>query len=475
MSERPPFLSDPTVTWVSPDDGSVDMTTITMNGSSQVIGNPRRSLYRRDGADEDDVLAPPIQPLPEVDMSHFEPYLAKVGGLLRQWRANHAGVVVEAAEAAASEEVMIKAEMARVLDIVPSMFFSADFRLVDRAIFAIMSDSAVQSKLPIFLEYVELCLLKQISSRSEHFFAALQELQELASYVHTKRKYVAFFWWYSYLCVTELSTYFVSLSRYIASSTAKVCEIRRYVATLQKDVVASAMSVPAKSRARANAAMLKALVVKIEALRRAPQKAGALYAENRPLEAVRVLTAARRTHRTELRKVKMLKGLGAKLDKLETAMADRMFRNFRRCSTRLQYMSAKTKKSTGGGGSGTSGSSSLGHVPNAAEYSELIASVHATAVLGKTKELIASYLEHISKAIKVRLRTVVAEVVNPSARGSGSGAGEKVLAVGPYLKKLGAAEFLSVIQLVQEHLARLLIRAGLVHDAVRLSYFITLT
>ena len=233
------------------------------------------------------------------------------------------------------------------------------------------------------------------------------------------------------------------------------------------------MSVPAKSRARANAAMLKALVVKIEALRRAPQKAGALYAENRPLEAVRVLTAARRTHRTELRKVKMLKGLGAKLDKLETAMADRMFRNFRRCSTRLQYMSAKTKKSTGGGGSGTSGSSSLGHVPNAAEYSELIASVHATAVLGKTKELIASYLEHISKAIKVRLRTVVAEVVNPSARGSG--AGEKVLAVGPYLKKLGAAEFLSVIQLVQEHLARLLIRAGLVHDAVRLSYFITLT
>jgi hypothetical protein len=63
---------------------------------------------------------------------------------------------------------------------VPSIFFGRDFHLTDPALFEALVVNATpesQERLSAYLDVVETCLLRQISSRSQHFFDALTTLQ----------------------------------------------------------------------------------------------------------------------------------------------------------------------------------------------------------------------------------------------------------------------------------------------------------
>jgi hypothetical protein len=63
---------------------------------------------------------------------------------------------------------------------VPAVFFSRDFQLQDPALFEeliVHASPDTQDRLTHYLDVVETCLLKQISSRSQQFFEALTNLQ----------------------------------------------------------------------------------------------------------------------------------------------------------------------------------------------------------------------------------------------------------------------------------------------------------
>lgn len=74
------------------------------------------------------------------------------------------------------------ADLAECFREVPAIFFHRDFQLSEPALFdrvVIRATPDTQERLSQYLDVVETCLLKQISSRSQHFFEALITLQDV--------------------------------------------------------------------------------------------------------------------------------------------------------------------------------------------------------------------------------------------------------------------------------------------------------
>lgn len=74
------------------------------------------------------------------------------------------------------------ADLAECFREVPGIFFHRDFQLSEPALFervVVKATPDTQERLSQYLDVVETCLLKQISSRSQHFFEALTTLQDV--------------------------------------------------------------------------------------------------------------------------------------------------------------------------------------------------------------------------------------------------------------------------------------------------------
>lgn len=139
-------------------------------------------------------MAPGI--LPEVSMADFEPYLSKHSASCNRfidvrehatWEQSSVGEVIGGPVGGVESETRGQGEgLLACLREIPPLYFDEDFALENGATFhaacpftTIQANMMLQEKLSHYLDLVEIHLVKEISSRSDSFFEALGELEDL--------------------------------------------------------------------------------------------------------------------------------------------------------------------------------------------------------------------------------------------------------------------------------------------------------
>ncbi len=126
--------------------------------------------------------------LTSVDVADLQNFARRAGPVLERYRQNHhAGpgqVKLYRPELLSSSQKAVTgaADLAECFRLVPGIFFHRDFQLADPVLFerlVVKATPDTQERLSQYLDVVETCLLKQISSRSQHFFEALTTLQDV--------------------------------------------------------------------------------------------------------------------------------------------------------------------------------------------------------------------------------------------------------------------------------------------------------
>ncbi|KAM3577725.1 hypothetical protein VYU27_000269 [Nannochloropsis oceanica] len=130
----------------------------------------------------------PASVLAPVETSDLLSFARTTGPAMERYRQNHhAGpgqVRLYRPELLSSSQKAVDgaADLAECFREVPGIFFHRDFQLSEPALFervVVKATLDTQERLSQYLDVVETCLLKQISSRSQHFFEALTTLQDV--------------------------------------------------------------------------------------------------------------------------------------------------------------------------------------------------------------------------------------------------------------------------------------------------------
>ena len=119
--------------------------------------------------------------LPPVSIEDVRELVRRTAPVIARYRQNHhSESKLYRRDLATSRRGDGAADLAECFKQVPGIFFSRDFALSDPVLFEMLVVNAkpdTQERLTQYLDIVETCLLKQISSRSQHFFEALTTLQ----------------------------------------------------------------------------------------------------------------------------------------------------------------------------------------------------------------------------------------------------------------------------------------------------------
>ncbi|GJT44357.1 vacuolar protein sorting-associated protein 54, chloroplastic isoform X1 [Tanacetum coccineum] len=123
-----------------------------------------------------------IKTLTNFTRSDFNPYVSSLSDHYSRFEdiRNHANVENnENVKSLPDDDVMAGEALVACLREVPALYFKEDFRLEDGGTFKAASSSDVGEKLSQYLDVVELHLVKEISLRSNSFFEAQGELEDL--------------------------------------------------------------------------------------------------------------------------------------------------------------------------------------------------------------------------------------------------------------------------------------------------------
>ncbi|CBJ32982.1 conserved unknown protein [Ectocarpus siliculosus] len=182
---------------------------------------------------------------------------------------------------------------------VPSMFFDKEFTLQDPAVFesAVMAAGAEQpERLAHFLDLVEVCLLKQISHRSDAFFEGLKTSQDLQTHV-------------TGACTT-------------------LYQLRESMRCMEKDVLAGPMRVPQLQRRRGNLSSLEATLELVARVQQSQAAIEGLLAAEDYLGALDILQSAKSTVKNELGKLHSLRNVGRQLKEYEELVSGLLSNRF---------------------------------------------------------------------------------------------------------------------------------------------------
>ncbi|CAM9660149.1 unnamed protein product [Ectocarpus sp. 6 AP-2014] len=211
---------------------------------------------------------------------------------------------------------------------VPSMFFDTEFTLQqDPAVFesAVMAAGAEQpERLAHFLDLVEVCLLKQISHRSDAFFEGLKTSQDLQTHV-------------TGACTT-------------------LYQLRESMRCMEKDVLAGPMRVPQLQRRRGNLSSLEATLELVARVQQSQAAIEGLLAAEDYLGALDILQSAKSTVKNELGKLHSLRNVGRQLKEYEELVSGLLSNRFVALAVTIPVdvvgSAAAGDAATGGNGSG---------------------------------------------------------------------------------------------------------------------------
>ncbi|CAB1117563.1 unnamed protein product [Ectocarpus sp. CCAP 1310/34] len=207
---------------------------------------------------------------------------------------------------------------------VPSMFFDKEFTLQDPAVFesAVMAAGAEQpERLAHFLDLVEVCLLKQISHRSDAFFEGLKTSQDLQTHV-------------TGACTT-------------------LYQLRESMRCMEKDVLAGPMRVPQLQRRRSNLSSLEATLELVARVQQSQAAIEGLLAAEDYLGALDILQSAKSTVKNELGKLHSLRNVGRQLKEYEELVSGLLSNRFVALAVTIPV---DVVGSTAAGGAATGGS-----------------------------------------------------------------------------------------------------------------------
>ncbi|CAN0141378.1 unnamed protein product, partial [Scytosiphon promiscuus] len=203
---------------------------------------------------------------------------------------------------------------------VPGMFFDKTFTLQDPAIFesAVMAAGAEQpERLAHYLDLVEVCLLKQISHRSDALFEGLKTSQDLQTHV--------------------------------GGACTTLYQLRESMRCMQQEVLAGPMRVPQLQRRRSNLASLETTLELVARVQQSQAAIEGLLAAEDYLGALDILQSAKRTVKSDLGKLQSLKHVGRKLTEYEELVSDLL-------SSRFVTLAVTIPVDTAGDGGGGVGS-----------------------------------------------------------------------------------------------------------------------
>uniref|UniRef100_K3WKA6 Vacuolar protein sorting-associated protein 54 n=1 Tax=Globisporangium ultimum (strain ATCC 200006 / CBS 805.95 / DAOM BR144) TaxID=431595 RepID=K3WKA6_GLOUD len=381
----------------------------------------------------------PMLPFPGLEHVHgrdFEPYLKKYGKNAKKYEENHAKPISEQLSSNNVPSIAVADEdVAKCLDIVPSMFFQPNFDLTDPAIFeevmSMQTSTSLQEELTGYLDRVEFTLLRQVSSRSDRFFEASAN-QEV-------------------------------MKRSISVACDQVATLRKTMDRLRNGLADKTLDIVSLHRRQKRIAELHEVVTMIESVKNAESAVDALVQCQDYTSALDLIENAQTMLREHLKGIHGLNSLGDKFEGYRGFIITQISQRFISVVTSPEWMFHEEETSE------RSRRASIAKERDAstAETKRLIEVLFR---LDSINDVVAKYRDQLNEEIKVVVKTVVTETiaVSSSSKNSTSGdlssSGGTESKVSIQLRALTSDEFLQCVQMIFEHLIMVLKRAVVVHD-----------
>lgn len=293
---------------------------------TSVLSNPRETvldmLYDALDAEQaypiESYAAGGVHEQQPVDLSSVWPFLQRTGPLTQTFYRSHANACMQPPppnsrnasfrsigenagplrptantdKTDAATKAALEQGLARCFAEVPAMFFDGNYTLEDDSVFEKMVNNAGpmhQERLTHYLDIVEVCLLSQISARSDAFLEGLETTH--------------------------------ALRRHVSGACSSVLQLRRAMARVEEEVVVKAMRVPQLAQRQQNLVALQSRLELFQEVERSRAAVEALISAEDYCGALDVLEAARRTLTGELAELHCLRGVGRQLAEYEAHVA----------------------------------------------------------------------------------------------------------------------------------------------------------
>ncbi|GLD93099.1 hypothetical protein PINS_up001691 [Pythium insidiosum] len=385
----------------------------------------------------------PTLSIPGLDLvsaRDFEPYLKKYGKSAKRYADNHAIPVSEQLSSSQVPSISVADEdVAKCLNVVPSLFFRADFDLTDPAVFeqvmAMKTSTTLQEELTGYLDRVEFTLLRQVSSRSDRFFEASANQEVMKQSINV--------------------------------ACDQVATLRRTMDRLRNGLADKSLDIVSLHRRQKRIAELHEVVTMIESVKNAESAVDALVQCEDYTAALDMIESAQTTLREHLKGIHGLSSLSDKLQGYRGLIVSQISQSFIAIVTSPDWMYSELSEPNYSKGSKSvvDVSTSKDHDASTVEAKRL---VEVLFRLDALTDVVNKYRDQLTDEIKVVVKTVVTETIamsgstkNGSSSGASDGAESKVSI---QLRALTSDEFLKCIKMIFEHLLLVLRRAVVVQS-----------
>jgi vacuolar protein sorting-associated protein 54 len=396
---------------------------------TSVINNPKESTYdflmeTFYPQQEEFVTTTNIAPHPDLEaitMKDFDKHLA-TARLAQKFKRSRAQPMDSAVRAAAAATAMAEAEhnVIRCFEQIPKTFFDPDFT-IEGMIRGASTDHdstiTMQDDLSQHLDLVEVTLMNQISSKSESFFAAMNNQEQLQ------------------LVVSE--------------SCAKVTALRGQIKSLQTAMVTNNLRLTQLSCRKKNTAQLHQKMRRTVEIMNTEKKVEVLLNKLDYQGALNLIDSAQHVLNTELGGVHCLRKMGNKLKEYKKVILDRISHD---------YVTICVNSDFGMGED---------DLDEAADIEKQLAPiVKGLLKMGKMAIAVGRYKTELMDNVRIVVRTVVKDHTQPDHDGEGV-ADQNDRQMADSLKNLPEDVFLSCMECVYEHLLMVLRRAASIHEFLK--------
>jgi vacuolar protein sorting-associated protein 54 len=380
---------------------------------TSVINNPKESTYdflmeTFYPTQEEFVPTTNIAPHPDLEaitMKDFENHLA-TAKLAQKFKRSRAQPMDSAVRAAAAATAMAEAEhnVIRCFESIPKTFFDPDFSVEDMIRSTLESEAegtiTMQDDLCQHLDLVEVTLMNQIASKSDSFFEAMSNQEQLQ------------------LVVSE--------------SCTKVKALRDRIKSLQTAMVTNNLRLSQLSCRKQNTSQLHQKMRRTVAIMNTEKKVESLLSKLDYQGALNLIESAQHVLNTELGGVHCLRKMGNKLKEYKKVILDRISHDYVTLCVNSDFGMAEDE------------------LDEAADIEKQLAPiVKGLLRMGKMAIAVARYKTELCDNVRIVVRTVVKDHTQPDHEGEGV-AEESDKQMADRFKNLPEDVFLSCMECVYE-------------------------
>eukprot|EP01041_Mallomonas_annulata_P005065 gene5065-10139_t len=464
------------------EDSRLELRATSHNLTSVLI-NPRESLLENFLDDfATDQSAPlellptiPSTPPPTNEMDQLRKLVSRLSKSHSQYLSTHAAISSNTSKPLLISKTPITDDVTLCFREVPPIFFHPDFSLQDPHTFDIVFGSIpveLQDRLSIYLDLVELALLRLIWSRSPSFFRALDDIK--------------------------------GLETRISDATRRTISLRHNLLSFDNVVAVASMRIPRLQQRRQNQMKVQDILLSMQAVMQGRSVIQNLIQSEDYLGAMEVVTSMKRLLTEDLHGVNCMKGIAHQLTQFDDHIRTIMCTKFVKLAVEWSEIdgtgsntSITTPTHTPRGvrssvnnneddellaGSSSSGSASLLKEAENRGTFQLLVKVLLDS--GRLSSAIQLYKTRLNESIRLIIRTCILEYLSGFDPSSGSfelgmdnelpssstsSSSSNTEAETPFaqrIKGMSNENFLSCMSMCFEHLLLALTRSKVVHEHI---------